>query len=975
MNIVNQIIRQRRKRKLIDHRNPLPIIGWAGATILSLLLTFSIFGIGWIIVDLLRDLPSIETVELLLDSQNGTLRSPTRFLDREGKITLASLENPAIERLWLDLPNPDSSSPSLELDSPLARVLLAVSEANSTPKLRIGFPDLVSPQLETISERLAYELLLWDEADGWRKIMRAKILAAQLDQRYGRQQNLIWYLNSAKFGPLVFGAETAAQLYFNKSASELDILESAALVSILENPTIHPFNAPEVVRKRTGDVMVRILHSGWLTPDEIAHIDLNKLSFAAPKVNLDIIHPTYVDLILQQLGERYPLTVIERGGWKIVTTIDTDLQYNLECTLATQMSRIPQGVETLTTQNANCPAALLLPGISPSFSSEPYPLQSQGVILDPSSNQILALASLVQTDNSIRAYEYLPLEEHVAGSILTPFVYLAAFSRGIQPATLQWDIPLDSLNIPPNLDGKYHGPIRARIALASDYLSPAIALFNQIGSETISNVIHQLGIEPSFAEETSGFLTPQQFFFSSKVSLLEIAQAYQILANQGVYVGWTNAKEANLTPPIPFPILLRNVSTQDGQTLLDLQDSQGFLGTLEKRPAISPELAYLVTHVLSDEAARWRTFGHPNPFEIGRRSAAKLGRSIIPNQFWAVGYTPQRLVAIWLGNEQNPQTLLKPSSVMNLWHAIMQYSSKQLTPADWIIPDNIREITVCDPSGMLPDDDCPATVNEIFISGFEPHQSDQLFQTYMINEQSGRLATIFTPLELVKEQRYMTIPPNAVQWAIEEGIPLPPNEYDVIQAPQHQSENVNISSPQMFSYVRGVVDIVGSATSENFQYYRLQVGEGLFPRRWIQVGEDNPNRVKSGKLGSWDTQGLNGLFTLQLQVVGAENVVETALLQLTVDNIPPTLSISFPTEGTSYSRREFSTLTFQIQATDNLGIERVDLLLDGEKIHTFTQPPYAFPWQTISGDHHLSVVGYDLAGNFTQIEVNFTITR
>lgn len=289
------------------------------------------------------------------------------------------------------------------------------------------------------------------------------------------------------------------------------------------------------------------------------------------------------------------------------------------------------------------------------------------------------------------------------------------------------------------------------------------------------------------------------------------------------------------------------------------------------------------------------------------------------------------------------------------------------------MPPTLLRRNVCDPSGMLPDADCPSIVNEIFISGFEPRQTDQLFQTYLVNEQTGRLATVFTPLELVKEQRYMVIPAEAHQWALAEGIPLPPKEYDRIQSPSLSSQNARITSPQMFSYVRSIVPIVGSASGENFQYYRLQVGEGLFPRRWIQIGSDQPNPVKEGKLGDWDSQGLNGLYTLQLQVVGKENRVETALLQLTVDNTPPTLSITFPESEKTYSIKEFTTLTFQIQAADNLDIQRVELYLDGDIIHTFTQPPYAFPWQSRVGFHRLVAIGYDLAGNSSQAELIFKI--
>ncbi|PWH13845.1 MAG: hypothetical protein DDG59_13695 [Anaerolineae bacterium] len=969
MSTVPNILRQRRRRKEAHKRNPFPLLGWITATWISLLVTFSIFGFGWITADLLSDLPSIEKIELLLDSQNGTLKVSTRFLDREAKTVIASLENPAIERLWLNPPNSSAELPSLSLDSPLARTLIATFEPDFTPNSNPKLQHFTHLQLNTISQQLAHDLLLWNEPEGWRKTMRAKILAAQLDQKYGKLQTLLWFLNTAKFGPLVYGAETAAKLYFNKSAAELDILEAAALVSVLDSPGIHPLNAPEVVRKRTGDILVRLWKSGWIKPEEIDSLNLERLKFAPSAIDLNRNQPTYVELILQQLSKLYPIEVLERGGWEIVTTIDLDLQHNLECTLKIQMSRLTAGEAALPSPSTDCPAALLLPGVP--FVSQPSisPLQAQSLILDSKTNEILAIASLAQSKDEQHPFRYHSLEKHVGGTLLSPFVYLAAFSRGVQPATLQWDIPPNSEETLGNLDGKFHGPTRARIALANDYFAPALSLFNQIGAQTVLNVVRQVGAAPEIPNSTSAIsISPQQFFFSSKVSILEIAQAYQVLANQGVLSGWNTAQE---TPQVT-PILVRQVRERNGHTFFDLDNDPRLI---QKKPVISPELAYLLTHILSDESARWQTLGHPNPFEIGRRSAAKLGRTFHANQFWVIGYTPQRLIAVWLGNEENQTITLKPSTVMNIWHALMQYSSQGLPSQDWIAPPNLTRLSVCDPSGMLPDADCPSIVSEIFIAGFEPRQADQLFQTYLINEQTGRLATVFTPLELVKEQRYLIIPPEAQSWALAEGIPLPPKEYDRIQAPLHPSDQAQITIPQMFSYVRGEVEIIGTATGQDFQYYRLQLGEGLFPRRWIQIGTDTSTAVKAGRLGVWNTQGLSGLYTLQLQVIGKENRVETALVQVTVDNTPPSVNIIFPQTGNTYPIKDFPTMTFQIQGSDDLGIQRIELFLDGKKLHTFIQPPYAFPWQTRLGSHRLSVVIYDLAGNRSQAEAMFSLTQ
>ncbi|MGB9592291.1 MAG: Ig-like domain-containing protein, partial [Candidatus Kryptoniota bacterium] len=357
-------------------------------------------------------------------------------------------------------------------------------------------------------------------------------------------------------------------------------------------------------------------------------------------------------------------------------------------------------------------------------------------------------------------------------------------------------------------------------------------------------------------------------------------------------------------------------------------------------------------------------FKHPNFFEIGRTAAAKLGRTIAQDQYWAIGYTPQRLVGVWLGKMEatSSQPELAPAS-MAMWYAMTQYSSQSLPAQSWETPPAIQKITVCDPSGLLPDEDCPATVNEVFLAGFEPHQSDNLFQTLPINEQTGRLATVFTPFELVKEKTFMIIPPQALAWAKSAHIAIPPTEYDVIQTTANLSSCARITSPAMFAFVHGKVKVIGSTACTGFHFYRLQLGKGLFPRKWLQIGTDVTQTVKQGELGEWDTSGLEGLYTLQLQVVGEENQVQTSLIQITVDNTPPTISIMYPTNGELISASEFPSITFQFQTYDDIAIKQVEIYLDGKNIYNLVQPPFAVPWQPNPGKHHLKVIAFDQAGN------------
>ena len=174
-------------------------------------------------------------------------------------------------------------------------------------------------------------------------------------------------------------------------------------------------------------------------------------------------------------------------------------------------------------------------------------------------------------------------------------------------------------------------------------------------------------------------------------------------------------------------------------------------------------------------------------------------------------------------------------------------------------------------------------MSEVFLNGNEPIQADNLFREFSVNRETGFLATVFTPPELIETRVYMVVPEEARTWAESAGLDIPPSSFDAIQAPP-VNPNVNITAPVLFAEVNGVVKIAGTASGDDFAYYRVQVGKGLNPQQWILVGEDVSTPVSDGLLAEWDTTGLSGLYAVQLQVVRSDQVVETAVIQVTVSN-------------------------------------------------------------------------------------------
>jgi membrane carboxypeptidase/penicillin-binding protein PbpC len=463
-------------------------------------------------------------------------------------------------------------------------------------------------------------------------------------------------------------------------------------------------------------------------------------------------------------------------------------------------------------------------------------------------------------------------------------------------------------------------------------------------------------------------------FEGGEVTLLELSQAFGSFANQGVLAGitppWVDPEE-NSEPIQPVSVL--SVKDKQGKVWLDCTSPIGGCQA-SSRLVISPQLAYLINHILSDETARWPSLGHPNALEVGRPAAVKNGQTTEGKDSWSVGYTPGMVIGTWIGNT-DPLSQEKVSSnwTAGLWHALMQYAHRDQPVEDWSIPTGISQLQVCDPSGLLPTSQCPNIVNEVFLSGNEPSAPDSLFKTFQINRETGRLATLLTPAELVEDKVYMVMPAEAQSWAQQAGIPSAPQAYDAIDFTEPAIPDVAITSPEMFDSVSGKVSVEGRASGNGFDYYRLQAGSGLNPSQWLQIGEDVTSPVKDGELAIWDTSGLSGLYALQLLVVYEDESVQSTIIQVTVDNQAPEVTIRFPNEDQVFDFSSSELLTFQVAASDDLEYLEIDFFLDDELLETRDQPPYLLNWSAVSGVHELKVVATDRAGNTSQAQLNFTV--
>ena len=831
------ILRSRRERRLAKQRTSsnrargaLLGVGMFFSLVLAAVIIFGAFAYA----DVTRELPSVEILPRLLNPPNGLLLEPTRIYDRTGAqllFTFAPDQNTTRRYIPINEQNPQ------HIPANLIEAVVAVADPQFWLHSGYAIQEYDNPDSHpTIAQKLVSGLILYNEEPSLRRAIRERILAAQITAQFGRTQIMEWYLNSAHFGNYAFGVEAASQLYFGKAAEQLTLAESAILAATSETPALNPLDAPQVALQR-GREVIYILNGLGTVSDEDTVIALAE----TPKIQSAPLSPpnpapAFVNMVLSQVDSQIPRDRLELGGLNIITTLDYDLQIQSACITEVYAARMAGLIEP----ENDCVSARLLPLLPPAITL--VDSSASALILDPNTGQVLALVG-----ETVQGVETPLVTAHSSGSSLDAFVYLTGFTRGLSPASLTWDIP--NGGIIQNFDGEFHGPVRLRIALANDYQVPVETLKAQMGIENVTSIASSFGIE-----------------LNEDVSMLKLAGAYGVFGRQGIYFGQNIEDEFS-------PSTVLRVESSDHSVLLDWTLPQA-------KPVLTPALAYLMTHVLSDETARWASLGRSNALEIGRPAGVKVGQTIDGLDAWVVGYTPSIVVVTWTGVHGESETV-SPRFPAVLWNALMQLASGN-TPADgWTAPQGISTITVCDPSGMLPTRECPSLVSDVFLNGSEPIQADNLFREFGVNRETGLLATVFTPPELIETRVYMLVPENARDWALSAGLDIPPTSYDAIQAPP-VNLTANITSPELFAEVSDVVKLIGTASGADFDYYRVQVGKGLNPQEWIQLGSDVITPVQSGVLIEWDTKGLSGLYAVQLLVVRKDQRVDTAVIQVTI---------------------------------------------------------------------------------------------
>ena len=985
MSISRRIIQSRQRRRKQNRTGTRLLLRWllvAALVLASVAVLLTVTALGSIVgvyAFYVRDLPEPGQITIVEDNFETT-----RIYDRSGQVLIYEIIDPlGGDRQWLPLqdipPNLRNATVAIEdasfYDRPqVAGVTLGV---NLEGIARAFVNNLSGETLQggsSITQQLVKNVLIDPEERLQRTLgrkIKELILATEIESSYDKDQILEWYLNTNFYGNLAYGIEAASQVYFDKTASQLTLAESAMLSAIPQFPAINPIDNPEAAKLRQQIVLEKMVDEGYITQQQASAALAEDIQTQRIEERFNIIAPHFSIYARKQLEEMFGPSLIFRGGLTVYTTLDLDLQYQVECVARTHLTRLSGSDPNFiapTSINTPCLAADYLPPLPASLSGTDHQASNAAiVVIRVQTGEILALqGSLDYYDESIDGNFNAALGQRQPGSAFKPLTYLTAFAEGFTPATMTLDVRTAFYQeavqpyVPENFDSAFHGPQSIRAALANSYNIPAVQVTEWVGVDSVIRTAHAMGIDTL----TEGL---DQYGLSltlggGEVTLLDLTYAYSVFANMGRMSGTPTPLDQRRDGFRTLePVAILRVEDRDGNILWEY----GQRDTFATNDILSPSLAYLINDILSDEVARRPAMGDNSPLQLASRpAAAKTGTTNDIRDTWTVGYTPLITTGVWVGNNDNTPMLgiSGLSGAAPIWHAVMEYSSLNEPAIDWQRPPDITEVVVCRISGQLPTPYCPTTT-EIFIAGTEPTAYDTVFQPFRINKETSLLATVYTPPELIEERVFQILPPEAADWVRNSGLPQPPIEYDIINAPIQFGE-VAIITPAPYSYVKSVVPIHGNATGNGFSFYRLDYGEGLNPTEWIQIGQDSGTARTDDELGIWDTRFLEGLYSLRLTIVRSDSSFTQSIVQVTADNTPPIVQLLYPTNQQAYSLSNDEYVIIQPVVEDNLSMDRVEIYVDEQLVATSTVSPFNERWIISSiGSHVIHVRAYDAAGN------------
>ncbi len=827
----------------------------------------------------------------------------TRILDRNGQVLYDILDPSAGRRNYI---------PLSQISPNLLAATIATEDKEFYGNPGFDLPAIIRALWEnyrtdgqgggasTITQQLARALLLSPEERSQRTYTRKTreiILAAEITRRYTKDEIIELYLNEIYYGNLAYGVEAAAETYFGKSAKDLTMGEASFLAGLPQSPAVYDiYTDPQTTLTRQQQVLVLMFEmssqqgcikvSNSETPVCVdpttatqAADEMKLYSFRAP--SFDAKYPHWVNFVRAQLEELYDAQTIYRSGFVVYTTLDPVMQDKAQQLVTDQVAAM--------VDNNTHNGAL--------------------VAIRPSTGEILAMVGSPDFNNDAIAGQINMADSPTRqpGSSMKPFTYAAAFEKGWTPSTLIWDVPTqfpDGANPPyepRNYDGKFHGGLTVRLALANSFNIPAVKALEFIGiyddpntpeKEGMIGMAERLGIRSLTRNDYGLSLT----LGGGDVSLLDMTSAYSVFANGGQRMP---------------PVAILKITDFAGNVIYEYKPEAG-------EQVIRAEHAYLISSILSDNEARNFTFGRHSALNLSFPVAAKTGTTNDIRDNWTMGYTPDLATGVWVGNADYTPMVSSSglSGAAPIWSQFMEFAVPYLTngaPTPFNRPAGIVDKIVCKLSGTEPSNSCGNQYTEIFAFDQLPlPPGKDLVRRVKLDLWTGLEASDAckgpSEDELVlnvtdKWAREWLGTDDGRAWLEDRGLPRKP-----YYAPERECR---ADDPQPILEIKlnegdvitdPLLDITGSAAAdEGFEKWKLEYGLGAEPASWtVLIESDKP--VKNNTLYSWDLSNEpNGIITLRLTLIGDKTEVEKRVT-LNIDLymvIPPTIPPTVTLESTA----------------------------------------------------------------------------
>lgn len=648
------------------------------------------------------------------DKNNILLYESAQTLGKKIPVGYAAFPRHLIEALVASEDESFWSNPGIDLKAVARSLFLNIKEKRvvsgaSTITQQLARNSVISPQNKPSQSLI-------------RKI-REIFIALRLTATYPKKEILTMYLNQMYFGNLAYGIQAAASSYFDKDVSRLSLAESAFLVGLLSAPdSRNPFTSMNEAKNGQARVLDLMVKHGFIPKEK--RDEAKKEELAITKEGVDIKAPHFVHYVLQELDS---LGLGKDSGLNVHTSLDYPT-YGL----SEKIARI--WIDKLKNKHDVSNASL--------------------VLINNDSGEIMnMLGGLDYFDASHAGQVNMVTALRQPGSALKPVTYAAAFMQGYTPATLIYDVKKVYKTkkgegfTPNNYDGRYHGLVLAREALASSLNLPAVEMLDRVGIGNFVKVAKDLGIT-TFDQEDRYDLSIT--LGGGEVKLLELTNLFAGFGRGGLY------KE---------PFSIQKVVADDGKVLFEHIEKQGtqVLGQNGK------QIAYLITDILSDPKARLAGFGEKNPLVLSHPAAVKTGTTTDWHDNWTVGYTPDYTAGVWVGNNDNSpmREITGVVGAAPIWNQFFEEFLKGKPIKQFIRPQEITEKEVCAISGKLPDGLCSEKIIELFVKGQEPNETSALHKKVLIDKRNGLLADNSCPKNFTFEKIFVDYPPEVYTWAVQ----------------------------------------------------------------------------------------------------------------------------------------------------------------------------------------------------------------